>query len=102
MVVVCVSEFQKVYDCLDITIIERGESFYQDMMTKVVKEIEEKGQCAAETEKVFISHFDSFLIHFNTLRGPVPSVQCCVLMYLGCLKALLKPLGHFDKILNIQ
>ncbi|KAF7648839.1 hypothetical protein LDENG_00151030 [Lucifuga dentata] len=36
-------EFQKVYDCLDVQIIERGESFYQDMMTAVVKEFEEKG-----------------------------------------------------------
>jgi len=40
-------EFQKVYDCLDIKIVERGESYYQDMMTKVVKEFEERGQCAA-------------------------------------------------------
>ncbi|XP_047463287.1 arginine--tRNA ligase, cytoplasmic [Mugil cephalus] len=37
------SEFQKIYDCLDIEIIERGESFYQDMMTAVVKEFEERG-----------------------------------------------------------
>lgn len=44
MAFVCVSEFQRVYDCLDIKIIERGESYYQDMMTKVVKEFEEKGQ----------------------------------------------------------
>ncbi|KAG7217170.1 hypothetical protein INR49_027711 [Caranx melampygus] len=36
-------EFQRVYDCLDIQIIERGESFYQDLMTKVVKEFENKG-----------------------------------------------------------
>ncbi|XP_064205750.1 arginine--tRNA ligase, cytoplasmic [Anguilla rostrata] len=36
-------EFQRVYDCLDIRIIERGESFYQNMMTAVVKEFEEKG-----------------------------------------------------------
>ncbi|XP_056140367.1 arginine--tRNA ligase, cytoplasmic [Lampris incognitus] len=36
-------EFQKVYNCLDIKIIERGESFYQDMMTAVVKELEDKG-----------------------------------------------------------
>ncbi|XP_069001381.1 arginine--tRNA ligase, cytoplasmic-like, partial [Embiotoca jacksoni] len=36
-------EFQKVYDCLDIQIIERGESYYQELMTKVVKELEEKG-----------------------------------------------------------
>lgn len=36
-------EFQKVYDCLNIQLIERGESFYQDMMTEVVKEFEDKG-----------------------------------------------------------
>ncbi|XP_013859525.1 arginine--tRNA ligase, cytoplasmic [Austrofundulus limnaeus] len=36
-------EFQKVYDCLDIKIIERGESYYQDLMTRVVKEFEDKG-----------------------------------------------------------
>ncbi|XP_059208366.1 arginine--tRNA ligase, cytoplasmic [Centropristis striata] len=36
-------EFQRVYDCLDIKIIERGESYYQEMMTRVVKEFEEKG-----------------------------------------------------------
>uniref|UniRef100_A0A8C2ZGM7 Arginine--tRNA ligase, cytoplasmic n=1 Tax=Cyclopterus lumpus TaxID=8103 RepID=A0A8C2ZGM7_CYCLU len=36
-------EFQKVYDCLDIKIVERGESYYQDMMTKVVKEFDERG-----------------------------------------------------------
>ncbi|KAL0994432.1 hypothetical protein UPYG_G00122230 [Umbra pygmaea] len=37
------NEFQKVYDCLDIQIIERGESFYQEMMDVVVKEFEAKG-----------------------------------------------------------
>ncbi|XP_019725305.1 arginine--tRNA ligase, cytoplasmic [Hippocampus comes] len=36
-------EFQKVYDCLDVHIIERGESFYQDLMTEVVKEFDDKG-----------------------------------------------------------
>ncbi|XP_053703744.1 arginine--tRNA ligase, cytoplasmic [Synchiropus splendidus] len=36
-------EFQKIYDCLEIQIIERGESFYQEMMTEVVKEFEDKG-----------------------------------------------------------
>ncbi|KAK7130732.1 hypothetical protein R3I94_016018 [Phoxinus phoxinus] len=37
------NEFQKIYDCLEIRIQERGESFYQDMMTVVVKDFEEKG-----------------------------------------------------------
>ncbi|XP_069826779.1 arginine--tRNA ligase, cytoplasmic isoform X2 [Dendropsophus ebraccatus] len=36
-------EFQKIYDCLDIRIIDRGESYYQDKMIAVVKEYEEKG-----------------------------------------------------------
>ncbi|KAG7517067.1 arginine-tRNA ligase, cytoplasmic [Solea senegalensis] len=36
-------EFQKVYDCLNIHILERGESFYQELMTQVVKEFEERG-----------------------------------------------------------
>lgn len=39
-------EFQKIYDALDITLVERGESFYQEMMPRVVKEIEDKGQSA--------------------------------------------------------
>ncbi|XP_003215170.1 arginine--tRNA ligase, cytoplasmic isoform X2 [Anolis carolinensis] len=36
-------EFQKIYDCLDISLVERGESYYQDMMPDIVKELEEKG-----------------------------------------------------------
>lgn len=35
-------EFQKVYDCLGIQIVERGESYYQEMMTAVIKKFEEK------------------------------------------------------------
>ncbi|XP_048193302.1 arginine--tRNA ligase, cytoplasmic [Perognathus longimembris pacificus] len=36
-------EFNKIYDALDISLIERGESFYQDRMPAVVKEFEDKG-----------------------------------------------------------
>lgn len=35
-------EFQKIYDLLDIKLIERGESFYQSRMEKLVKELEQK------------------------------------------------------------
>merc|ERR1719300_1988383 len=35
-------EFQKVYDRLDISLIERGESFYQDRMKDVVKDLGQK------------------------------------------------------------
>jgi len=37
------AEFQKVYDRLQIRLIERGESFYQDRMKDVVKEFEDAG-----------------------------------------------------------
>ena len=36
-------EFQKVYDRLQIRLIERGESFYQDRMKGVVEEFEKAG-----------------------------------------------------------
>ncbi|KAJ0174510.1 hypothetical protein K1T71_009618 [Dendrolimus kikuchii] len=36
-------EFQKIYDRLDIKIIDRGESFYHDRMHVVVKLLKEKG-----------------------------------------------------------
>ncbi|XP_053983935.1 arginine--tRNA ligase, cytoplasmic [Hylaeus volcanicus] len=36
-------EFQKLYDRLDIKLIERGESFYQKRMEAIVKELDEKG-----------------------------------------------------------
>lgn len=37
-------EFNKIYHALDISLIERGESFYQDRMDDVVKEFEDKGR----------------------------------------------------------
>ncbi|XP_076319438.1 arginine--tRNA ligase-like protein isoform X2 [Tachypleus tridentatus] len=36
-------EFSKIYEKLDITITERGESFYQELMNEVVEELEAKG-----------------------------------------------------------
>ncbi|XP_003782010.1 arginine--tRNA ligase, cytoplasmic [Otolemur garnettii] len=36
-------EFDKIYDALDISLIERGESFYQDRMNDIVEEFESKG-----------------------------------------------------------
>jgi arginyl-tRNA synthetase len=36
-------EFQKIYDRLDITIQERGESFYNDRLPDVVKDLEQQG-----------------------------------------------------------
>ncbi|XP_075980334.1 arginine--tRNA ligase, cytoplasmic-like [Anticarsia gemmatalis] len=36
-------EFQRIYDRLDVTIIDRGESFYHDRMPKVVKQLKDGG-----------------------------------------------------------
>ncbi|XP_060532020.1 arginine--tRNA ligase, cytoplasmic [Cylas formicarius] len=36
-------EFQKIYDRLDVSLVERGESFYQDRMEQLVKELESRG-----------------------------------------------------------
>ncbi|TNN64640.1 Arginine--tRNA ligase, cytoplasmic [Liparis tanakae] len=62
-------EFQKVYDCLDIKIVERGESYYQDMMTKVVKEFEERdggftydtSDLAALHQRLFVEKADMII-----------------------------------------
>ena len=37
------AEFQKVYDRLGVTLIERGESFYQELMIDLVKVLEKRG-----------------------------------------------------------
>jgi len=42
-VFVKLTEFDKIYQRLDVTLIERGESFYQEMMPKVVADLERKG-----------------------------------------------------------
>jgi arginyl-tRNA synthetase len=44
-------EFQKIYDRLDISLVEQGESFYNPMLQPMVQELKEKGivvedQCA--------------------------------------------------------
>ncbi|KAB0364298.1 hypothetical protein FD754_008454 [Muntiacus muntjak] len=36
-------EFNKIYEALDISLTERGESFYQDRMHDIVKEFEDRG-----------------------------------------------------------
>lgn len=36
-------EFQKIYDSLDVKLVERGESFYQSRMESLVKELQAKG-----------------------------------------------------------
>lgn len=35
--------FEKIYQKLGVTLTERGESFYQSMMSETVKDLESKG-----------------------------------------------------------
>lgn len=50
-------EIQKVYDRLDITVVERGESFYQDLMVDVVKDLDSRGLLSLEDgRKVMYPH----------------------------------------------
>ena len=37
-------EFEKVYQRLGVTIVDRGESFYQELMKDVVRELDDKGK----------------------------------------------------------
>ena len=51
------AEFNKVYDRLQIRLIERGESFYQDRMKDVVKEFEDAGYVTVDDgRKVLLRH----------------------------------------------
>lgn len=36
-------EFAKIYERLDVSLIERGESFYQDLMVDIVELLDQKG-----------------------------------------------------------
>ncbi|XP_065670773.1 arginine--tRNA ligase, cytoplasmic [Hydra vulgaris] len=38
-------EFQRIYDRLDITLIERGESYYNDLMPKIVEDLKKGNIC---------------------------------------------------------
>lgn len=59
-------EFQKIYNCLDITLIERGESFYHEMMKDIVKEFEDKGEAfclrVRNSAAIRMSDITSFLL----------------------------------------
>ena len=56
------TEFSKIYKKLGVTIIDRGESFYQPMMPDVVKDLEAKGQFY--TEQVVSERYKALCIMF--------------------------------------
>jgi len=56
--------FNQIYDRLDVTLIERGESFYQDRMKEIVAELEQKGLVVQDQgmKLVFPTHCETPLI----------------------------------------
>ena len=52
-------EFQKIYDRLDISITERGESFYNPLLPEVVRDLKEQGLLVADqgAQVVFLEGF---------------------------------------------
>lgn len=76
-------DFTRIYDRLDIRIIERGESFYRNMMADVVRELDEKG---------FVYDLFFFLIfHLRRLRHGVGQESY---QYLPTLLLYLHERGH--------
>ncbi len=51
--------FQEIYERLDICLIERGESFYNDLLPTVIRDFEEKGLCQVDdgAKVVFLEGF---------------------------------------------
>lgn len=56
-------EFQQIYDRLDIKLIERGESFYQSYMEKIVPELEKNG---------FLEEDEGRKVMFGLEEGQIP------------------------------
>ncbi|KFD47507.1 hypothetical protein M514_11601 [Trichuris suis] len=57
-------DFQRIYDRLDVKLVERGESFYQDKMADIVRTLEEKG-----LQHVAASHFSRCFNNRSAARG---------------------------------
>jgi arginyl-tRNA synthetase len=62
--------FQEIYDLLDIQIIERGQSFYNDELPKVVKDLEDKNliEISDGSKCIFIEGFK------NREGNPLPII----------------------------
>jgi len=63
------NEFEQVYKRLDITVIERGESFYQDMMNDVVKDLEQKGLLIEEDGRKLMFPSNKQLVPFTIVKS---------------------------------
>ena len=63
-------EFEKIYERLGVTIVDRGESFYQERMKDIVKELEEKGMVIQQISVIHkFKNFTGIYLE-NGLIGP--------------------------------
>nr|XP_023020401.1 arginine--tRNA ligase, cytoplasmic [Leptinotarsa decemlineata] len=60
------NEFQKIYDRLDVSLVERGESFYQSRMEQIVKELDAGG---------FLEYDDGRKVMWGDLTIPLTVVK---------------------------
>ncbi|OQR78215.1 arginine--tRNA ligase [Tropilaelaps mercedesae] len=62
-------ELQKIYDRLDITLVERGESFYQDLMNDVVADLEKRGLLVEEDGRKLLFPSNKQLIPLTVVKS---------------------------------
>jgi len=62
-------EFQKIYDQLDVTLVERGESFYNDLMPKVVADMKEAGVCEKSDDGRWVAFSDEMPVPLIMLKS---------------------------------
>lgn len=62
-------ELQIIYDQLDVSLIERGESFYNDLMPKVVEHMKEKGVCEKSDDGRWIAFAEGMPVPLILLKS---------------------------------
>lgn len=62
-------EMQSVYDRLDITLVERGESFYQEMMIEVVNDLESRGLLSLEDGRKVMYPQDDNIVPMTIVKS---------------------------------
>lgn len=62
------NEYQKIYQRLDVSLIDRGESFYQNLMNEVVEELESKG-CLIEEEGRKVMFSNNFPVPLTIVKS---------------------------------
>lgn len=62
-------EFQTIYDQLDVTLVERGESFYNELMPKVVADMKATGVCEKSDDGRWIAFTEGMPVPLILLKS---------------------------------